>query len=77
MRSESRDAVLARTLPGRVRARQLGTLGGRPKVLNAEQVLIAMQLYDDRTKTVAEICTILGISKPTFYAYIRERHKKS
>jgi len=72
----AKDILLKRTLPGRLAAKKMGKLGGRPKKLNAEKEALAHKLYDNPKNTVENICKALGISKPTFYAYLRGRHKK-
>jgi len=67
--------ILDRTLPGRLAARQMGKLGGRPKKLNTEKITLARKLYDNPKNTVENICKTLGVSKPTFYAYLAGRYK--
>jgi DNA invertase Pin-like site-specific DNA recombinase len=62
-----------RTQAGRNAGRARGRKGGRPKALDADQRTIAVTLYEQRKHTVDEICRTLGISKPTLYAYVRER----
>jgi len=54
----------------------MGKLGGRPKKLDAEKIMLTRKLYDDRSNSVKSICKILGISKPTFYTYLYDRHTK-
>jgi AcrR family transcriptional regulator len=62
------DRLLARRS---VRAR--GRKGGRAKKLKAaEQVSQARHLYADKTKSIQEICSALGISRATFYRYMRD-----
>ena len=68
--------IWRRTLPGRLAAKKMGKLGGRPKKLNAEKIALVQKLYDNPKNTVVNICKILGISKPSFYAYLRGRHVK-
>jgi predicted transcriptional regulator YheO len=34
---------------------------------------MAISLYEDRTRSVADICQVLRISRATFYNYIRNR----
>jgi len=41
--------------------------GGRPRS--------ARKLYDDTNNKVEAICKTLGVSKPTLYAYLYNRHK--
>jgi len=70
------EMILNRTLPGRLAAKRMGKLGGRPKKLDAEKIALARKLYEDRSNSVESICKILGISKPGFYAYLYDRHTK-
>ncbi len=72
-----KEVISNRTLPGRLAAKRMGKLGGRPKKLNAEKIALARKLYDDRSNSVESICKVLGISKPCFYAYLYDRHTKS
>ncbi len=39
---------------------------------NLIRFLKATQLYRSGTHTIAEICSLAGISKPTLYAYVAE-----
>ncbi|WP_246842183.1 helix-turn-helix domain-containing protein [Citrobacter sp. L55] len=41
-----------------------------PKVLNKDKQALAVQLYDERKHTVAQICELMGVSRPTLYKYI-------
>ena len=34
------------------------------------------RLYDEKKHTLIEICQMMGISKPTLYAYLSRRQKK-
>jgi AcrR family transcriptional regulator len=62
------DRLLARRF---VRAR--GRKGGRAKKLKtAEQVAQARHLYADKTRSIEEICSALGISRATFYRSMRD-----
>jgi DNA invertase Pin-like site-specific DNA recombinase len=66
-----RDLIKERTQAGLEAARSRGRVGGRPKRLDAKQAAIAQALYNDRKHTVAEICQTLGISRATFYRYVK------
>ena len=69
-----RDIIRERTKAGLAAARARGRLGGRPKVqtLNTpKKVAIAQALYNDKTNSIAEICTTLNISRATLYRYIK------
>jgi DNA invertase Pin-like site-specific DNA recombinase len=52
-------------------ARARGRLFGRPKVLSPQQVKQLQTLAKDERNTVAEIRQTLGISRATFYRYVR------
>jgi transposase-like protein len=47
-------------------------VGGRPKALAMSKRQRAVQLYQEKQLTVKEICEMMGISKPTLYAYVRQ-----
>jgi len=51
-------------------ARARGRKGERPKALDAEKSALAIQLYEEKIRTVKQICQLMGISKPTLYKYI-------
>jgi len=38
---------------------------------NDKQAL-AVKLYDEKKHTIKQICTMMGISKPTLYAYLKQ-----
>lgn len=67
-----RNLMRERTQAGLSAARARGRLGGRRKVLDPDKRRLAVQLYQERKHTVMEICRLMGISKPTLYAYIEE-----
>jgi DNA invertase Pin-like site-specific DNA recombinase len=56
-------------------ARARGRKGGRPRKLDEAKVALLYKLYDEREKTVREICGLLGISRPTLYDYLSRRAK--
>ena len=57
--------------PLEVRAR--GRKGGRPKKLKtAASVTEARRMYADKTRSIEEICSALGISRASFYRYLKE-----
>ena len=67
-----RDLIRERTHAGLAAARARGRTGGRPKALaDAKQVAMAQALYDGKQADVATICRTLGISRATFYRYVR------
>jgi DNA invertase Pin-like site-specific DNA recombinase len=68
-----RNLIRERTQAGLKAARVRGRLGGRPKALDAKKTALAYQLYDEKRHTIKEICQMLGISKPSLYAYLEQR----
>lgn len=68
-----RDLIRERTEAGLKAARVRGRLGGRPPLLDKRQVDRMLELYDEAKSTVAEICKIYGISRPSFYNYLNKR----
>jgi DNA invertase Pin-like site-specific DNA recombinase len=74
-----RDIIRMRTLAGLEAARARGRFGGRPKGLSIgarNKALAAETLYRERKLSISETCNQLGISKPTFYRYLRQRNIK-
>ncbi len=67
-----RNLILERTQAGLKAARARGRVGGRPKALNADKRELAIKLYHEGKTPVGKICAMMGISKPTLYAYIRD-----
>jgi DNA invertase Pin-like site-specific DNA recombinase len=67
-----RNLISERTKSGLQAARSRGKLGGRPKKVPKEKRQLAKELYNNKKYSLAEICNIIGISKPTLYKYIRE-----
>lgn len=65
-----RTLIRERTQAGLQAARARGRTGGRPKALSPDQQALAVKLYDEKQHTVAHICRMLGISKPTLYKYL-------
>ncbi|MFA0811005.1 helix-turn-helix domain-containing protein [Microbulbifer epialgicus] len=43
---------------------------GRPIALNKDKQALAVKLYEEKQHTVGEICTLMGVSKPTLYKCI-------
>jgi DNA invertase Pin-like site-specific DNA recombinase len=67
-----RALIRERTQAGLAAARARGRKGGRPKALDAEKRRHAVALYRGKQHTIAEICRLMGISKPTLYHYLGE-----
>jgi DNA invertase Pin-like site-specific DNA recombinase len=75
-----RELIRERTQAGLKAARARGRKGGRPKGLSKEakqKAMAAETLYREGELSVQEICDQLGISKPTLYAYLRNRGVKT
>ena len=70
-----RNLIRERTLAGLRAARARGRKGGRPKALDAKKMELAYRLYDEKKYAIKEMCQMLGISKPTLYAYLRQRKR--
>lgn len=68
-----RNLTRERTQAGLAAARARGRKGGRPRKLDSAQIKLLYQLYDERERTVREICRLLKISKPTLYDYLDRR----
>lgn len=72
-----RNLIRERTRAGLEAARARGRQGGRPKKKSKEQRELAVQLYEEKKHSVGDICTMLGVSKPTLYAYIHEQQGRA
>lgn len=71
-----RDIISQRTKAGLEAARARGRKGGRPKGLSKkaqDKARLAESLYNEKEKSIADICKHLNITKPTFYNYLRSR----
>jgi DNA invertase Pin-like site-specific DNA recombinase len=67
-----RDLIRERTNAGLSAARARGRKGGRPKgVMDANKQKAALALKNDTSRSVSEICEILGVSRNTYYKYVR------
>jgi DNA invertase Pin-like site-specific DNA recombinase len=65
-----REIIKERTRAGLEAARARGRLGGRQYKLTEKQIEIVQQLYAAKTP-MKEICQTLGISRATFYRYVK------
>src|SRR5437588_7311427 len=66
-----RDIIRERTQAGLAAARARGRMGGRPKKLETPaKVAMARALHADKTHSIAEICTSVGVSRATLYRYL-------
>jgi DNA invertase Pin-like site-specific DNA recombinase len=67
-----RTLIRERTQAGVNAARARGRQGGRPKLLETKKRDLAIRLHRERQHSIAEICTMMGISKSTLYNYLAE-----
>jgi DNA invertase Pin-like site-specific DNA recombinase len=67
-----RDLIRERTLAGLAAAKARGRVGGRPRRTAHGKVALARHLYRESKHSVAEICSMLEISRSTFFRYVRE-----
>jgi len=71
-----RDLIRERTNAGLAAARARGRVGGRPRKLSTNgKVALARRLFADKSHSVDDICSTLGISRSTLYRYVREAKK--
>ncbi len=68
-----RQLIRERTRAGLAAARARGRKGGRPKSLDKKKQALLYKLYDEKNHSIAEICELVGVSKSTLYAYLRQR----
>jgi DNA invertase Pin-like site-specific DNA recombinase len=66
-----REIIRERTKAGLTAARARGKSGGRPKALTDKQVEMLNRLAADRNNSIEDICKTLGISRMTYYRYIK------
>ena len=75
-----RDLIRERTQAGLKAARTRGRTGGRPRGLSKEAKAPAMAaeiLYQTGQLSVQALCDQLNITKPTLYAYLKQRGVKT
>ena len=71
-----RDLIRERTNAGLAAARARGRVGGRPRKLSTNgKVALARRLFADKSHSVDDICSTLGISRSTLYRYVREARR--
>ncbi len=71
-----RDLIIERTTDGLASARPGSRVGSLPKGLSPaaqQNASIASALYKEGRLSVSEICSQIGISKPTLYKYLKVR----
>jgi len=66
-----RDIIRDRTRAGLEAARARGRQGGRPRLLTDEQVKMLKSLHADKSNSIADICEMFSIKKPTLYKYLK------
>lgn len=71
-----RDLIRERTDAGLKAARARGRMGGRPPMLDTRQINRMIEMYNEQKNTVAEICKIYSISRPSFYNYLNNRKRE-
>lgn len=72
-----RDLIRERTNAGLSAARARGRKGGRPKgVMDPNKQKAALALKNDTSRSVTEICQILGVCRNTYYKYVRSAETK-
>lgn len=67
-----RELIRERSQAGIEAARARGIVGGRRKALDADKRKLAVQLYHEGKHSIAEVCKLMGVSKPTLYKYIKK-----
>lgn len=72
-----RNLIRERTQAGLIAARARGRNGGRPTALTKDKRDLAVRLYHENTMSIVTICSMLAISKPTLYSYVRLAEKES
>lgn len=65
-----RELIVANTRDGLAAARARGRKGGRRPKLNADQALLAQQLYDGGDRTVGQIADIFSVPRSTIYGHL-------
>jgi len=65
-----RELIIAGTREGLAAARARGRVGGRPTVVNAENIRAARDMLPNPNASVASIAKLLGVSAGTLYNHI-------
>ena len=72
-----RNLLLERSAAGVKIARQRNVRFGRPPKLTPSLIRQVLLAHDDASTTVPETCRILGISKSSYYAALREGRRQT
>lgn len=67
-----REMIRERTQAGLKAARARGRVGGRPKKITEKKAKALQVLYEAQELSVGDICKQFGISKGTFYRYVKK-----
>ncbi|MFZ2313423.1 MAG: recombinase family protein [Methylobacter sp.] len=67
-----RALIGERTRAGLDAARARGRKGGRPEALDAEKRKLLIELYEQKKTSINTLCEMMGLSKPTLYAYVKK-----
>jgi len=71
------NLIKERTSAGLAAARARGRNGGSPLKLDEKKRELVIKLYNERERSIKEICQIMGISRPTLYSYIHKHNKEA
>ncbi len=69
-----RELRAERAAAGRASAKARGRTGGRPRT-DAARLENARILYENSTKTAADVCAIVGVGRRTFFSYLSVHRK--
>lgn len=72
-----RAIIQQRTRAGLKAALARGRKGGRPKALSPDDLIKARALLRDPLISVAAVAKMLGVSRPTIYAYLPEARRRA
>jgi len=67
-----RNLIRERSRAGMEAARARGKQGGRPKKVDNDKRQLAIDLHSGKKHSIKQICSIIGVSRPTLYKYLRE-----
>ncbi len=70
-----KNLIRERTNAGLAAARARGRKGGRKEKLTPQQIGTMRKMSSGRQHTVAEICRVMAITKPTYYRYLEKNNE--